>query len=227
MEIGTGTLMNLITKDTYNLSNFFLIASLSLTLPFTICLALGWLYYEVGWCALIGLLIFGILSLFQKFFLTKLFKYSRQVNNLGDERTKKTQEYLTGIRTLKYLGWEKMCYRNIFSIRIKELFILLKTRYFFAVAGLLAMLAPISFLLVVFWIYTAQGNDLKASTAFTVIAIFGIFSMQLSMIMMFFASLARAKIAYSRLNAFAKADESTANTKVNIYIYIYSMKTLN
>lgn len=134
----------------------------------------------------------------------KVLKYS-------DLRVKMMNEILSGIRIIKFYAWERPFGKEVGYLRGKELDALTKLAYTSAVGfSLLLMSAPIIQPILVFLTYVAtQNQPLKASTAFTTIALFNIMRLPFAFLPMGLLQYIQSKISLGRLERYLDLPELT------------------
>lgn len=126
---------NLITSDAayFEFAVFNFIGMFSTPVQIIISSIMLWKY--LGWATLVGLasmILFmplnGILARIQK-------KLRIQKQKLSDKRIKALNEVLSGIRVIKFMGWELSFEKLIKKVRENELTNLIKTSLLHAVSG--------------------------------------------------------------------------------------------
>lgn len=126
---------NLITTNaaSFEWSIYHFVGLISTPLQILISSYMLWKY--IGWATLAGLASM-ILFLPLNAYLTRVSKKLRMNRyKLGDSRIKSLNEVLSGMRVIKYMGWEKSFEKLITSIRAKELTNLIKTSLFSALTS--------------------------------------------------------------------------------------------
>ncbi len=79
-----------------------------------------------------------------------MFKYRKQIIRISDIRAKRMSECITGIRTIKYFGWENIFKKKFQSIRNLESKIIFKSNLIFGFNDLFMILTPQIVFIVVF-----------------------------------------------------------------------------
>lgn len=171
----TGQIVNMFANDTTQLQRFlFFLNFVLLALP-TIAVALALIYQQVGVATFVGLgliiilipvngVIFGALNMLR----------TRKVG-FTDIRVKLMNEILNGIRVIKFYAWEFAFKDKVEEIRAKELDALRKIAYIVSVGfTIILTAAPLMLPVLIFYTYTALGNQLDAAKAFTTISFFNI-----------------------------------------------------
>ena len=103
-----GTIMNYVNVDIMAFYNFIMYSTIIVSAPFMLAAAVVLLVIQVGWIGATAPIIFFFGILIQQ----KLFKmgYILRKDQLfwSDKRSKCVSEYFSGIRVIKYYGWEDL-----------------------------------------------------------------------------------------------------------------------
>jgi ABC-type multidrug transport system fused ATPase/permease subunit len=116
-----GKVTNLVTNDAqraqfgFTFFHFFWFAGIEIS----ICV--GLLFYYVGWTALFGFLALGMLVPLQAWFGKKIGQARRETLPHTDERVRRMDEILNGIRILKSFAWESSFHRLVSKLRGDEI----------------------------------------------------------------------------------------------------------
>lgn len=138
----------------------------------------------------------------------KLFKLRFKGLAAADKRVKLTNEALSGIRIVKFYGWERPMEAMISAIREEELAYNREASYSMQVNLSLLMLSlPIALPVIVFSMYTSLGNSLDAGTVFATISLFSILRMPLAFLPMGITMALQFKISLNRIGALLLAPE--------------------
>ena len=141
------------------------------TAPMNIAISLVLVYMQIGWVGFIGLAIPLMGGLCQKFIIGKLMDVRRQWLKQSDQKTKYINEYIDGIRILKYYAWEWFAADNIERVRTKEIALYFKYLLLRTVNELIWTITPILMIFLVLAVYSIF-EDLTPSVTFTVLALF-------------------------------------------------------
>ena len=152
--------------------------------PIQICLAIFFLYLELGVSVFAGLLVMilllplnGILASFQRKLQVKQMKHK-------DERVKTMNEILNGIKVIKLYAWEYSFMNTVFNIRHKEIEKLKQMAYYGCVSTFVWTCAPFLVSLVTFAVYvlSSDENILDAQKAFVSLALFNLLQSPMAML---------------------------------------------
>eukprot|EP01015_Nassula_variabilis_P011398 TRINITY_DN1924_c0_g1_i10.p1 TRINITY_DN1924_c0_g1~~TRINITY_DN1924_c0_g1_i10.p1 ORF type:complete len:224 (+),score=64.41 TRINITY_DN1924_c0_g1_i10:2-673(+) len=131
----------------------------------------------------------------------------RQKLQYSDKRSKSINEYVAGIRIVKYYGWENIVEKQISDIRDQEASQILQSAIYRSVMDLFIVLTPFSISVAVFGTYIALGNELTPAKAYTVLSLFNLMQIPLRVMIMTFVNLITAKVSLNRINHFMEAEE--------------------
>jgi ATP-binding cassette subfamily C (CFTR/MRP) protein 1 len=135
---------------------------------------------------------------------TKVLKYS-------DLRVRMMNEILSGIRILKFYGWERPFRKQVGKLREKELDTLTRLAYISGVGfALLVISAPIIQPILVFSAYVKiQDDPLTPSTAFTTVALFNIMRFPFVFMPLALVQYVQSVIALKRVVRYLRLPELT------------------
>ena len=127
-------------------------------------------------------------------------KIANQVET--DNRTKLLQEFLEGIRIIKYYAWERFAYSKIEEVRIREIGqmeygLLMRTIHEFIMNAI-----PIVSMIVVFSVYSIAIGTLTVPKVFTIVSIFGVLRPPLALFITSIINLAQTKASIDRVTKF-------------------------
>uniref|UniRef100_A0A4X2KDD2 ATP binding cassette subfamily C member 8 n=1 Tax=Vombatus ursinus TaxID=29139 RepID=A0A4X2KDD2_VOMUR len=120
-EMTAGQICNLVAIDTNQLMWFFFLCPNLWAMPAQIIVGVILLYYLLGVSALIGAAVIIVLAPIQYFVATKLSQAQRSTLEYSNERLKKTNEMLRGIKLLKLYAWENIFRAQVEMTRRKEM----------------------------------------------------------------------------------------------------------
>uniref|UniRef100_A0A803TPK7 ATP binding cassette subfamily C member 8 n=1 Tax=Anolis carolinensis TaxID=28377 RepID=A0A803TPK7_ANOCA len=120
-EMTSGQICNLVAIDTNQLMWFFFLCPNLWAMPVQIIVGVLLLYYLLGISALIGAAVIIVLAPVQYFVATKLSQAQRSTLEYSNERLKKTNELLRGIKLLKLYAWEHIFHSSVEETRQKEM----------------------------------------------------------------------------------------------------------
>ncbi len=119
--LDTGSIMTHINVDIMSFYYFIMMSTFVFSAPVMIIAAIVLLIIEVGWLGLIAPGMFIIGMYFQNKITKKGFELRKDQLFWTDKRTKCVNEYFSGIRIIKYYGWEQFVQGKIDDIRAEEM----------------------------------------------------------------------------------------------------------
>lgn len=112
-----GTIMNNVNVDVMSFYYFIMMSTFVFSAPAMIITAIVMLVLEVGWVGLTAPFIFFIGMGVQQKLMKKGFEMRKDQLFWSDKRSKCVNEYFSGIRIIKYYGWEELVADKIENIR--------------------------------------------------------------------------------------------------------------
>ncbi|XP_077982033.1 ATP-binding cassette sub-family C member 5-like [Glandiceps talaboti] len=194
-----GEIVNLSTNDSMRLFDAcrlvtFLVGGFVLTL-LCICCAT----YILGHAALVGSTLF-LLSYPLQVISSKFVTYFRiRTIKITDKRVRMINEMITCVKLIKMYAWEKPFARKIAGIRKKEKQLLRKAGVIQSINESWNPLLQVGAVILTFSIYIYMGNDLTPAMAYTVIALFALTRIVLTMFPILIKDLAESFVAADRL----------------------------
>nr|CAD7569264.1 unnamed protein product [Timema californicum] len=158
-----GAITNLMSEDAFNVMSFFWIGHYIWAIPL-----------KLGWSAIIGA-AFCILTMTPLQFLIgkKMSSNSKAITELSDERLRRMNEVLQGIKLLKLYGWECIYGTRIIETRKRELGLLDKDAVYWALLTFLTHASSVLVTLVTFGVYfSMEEGALSPGNVFTGLALF-------------------------------------------------------
>lgn len=200
----TGSIMNYINVDTQSFQFCIQMSSFLFSAPVMIVVAIILTVVEVGWIGLCAPVIFLIGLYFQQKLMKKAFALRKDQLQWTDKRSKCVNEYFSGIRIVKYYGWEQIVSDKIESIRKEEMKINFKNLLLRSYVEVLMNMLPIVASVLVFSVFVqVHGADsLRTDTVYTTISLFNLMSNPMRMLVMTLVQYAGAKASLARVNHF-------------------------
>jgi len=210
-EVGwsNGRVVNLMGTDSYRVDQAAGWFHLIWTAPVQIVLSLGLLLVNLGYSALAGfaLLAAGVPILS---WVAKLLARRRTaMNKITDKRIALTQEILTGVRFVKYFGWEESLLSRLQELRSQEIRavqFLLSVR-----SGVMAvgMSLPIFASMLAFVTYSLTDNSLDPANVFSSLALFNTLRLPLNLLPTVISQTIDAWVSIKRIQEYLLAEENT------------------
>ncbi|XP_074600432.1 multidrug resistance-associated protein 1-like [Brevipalpus obovatus] len=207
-ETSTGEIVNLMAVDSKRFLDLLPFINLIWSAPLQIIVSIYFLYAELGYSALCGLVVMilmipinALIAMYSKRMQLRLMKQK-------DQRTKFLNEILNGIKILKFYAWEESFMKNVTGLREKELKHLRGISYLGCVTSFLFTCAPMIVSVVTFSVYvTIQGETLTAQKAFVSLSLFNILRFPLSMLPQLVTFYIMASVSVKRINNFLSHED--------------------
>ncbi|XP_075784196.1 ATP-binding cassette sub-family C member 8 isoform X4 [Pelodiscus sinensis] len=167
------------------------------------------LYYLLGISALIGAVVIIVLAPVQYFVATKLSQAQRSTLEYSNERLKKTNEMLRGIKLLKLYAWEHIFHSSVEETRQKEMTSLKAFALYTSISIFMNAAIPIAAVLTTFVVHAhLTGNaDFSPSVAFASLSLFHILVTPLFLLSSVVRSTVKALVSVQKLSEFLSSEE--------------------
>ncbi|XP_029464337.1 multidrug resistance-associated protein 9 isoform X2 [Rhinatrema bivittatum] len=167
-----GPVINLLSNDGHRLFDAALFCPLIVSAPALLIICTIYSCFILGPTALLGVLAYIVFLPLQMLMarLTSVFRRSAMV--VTDKRVRTMNEVLTCIKLIKMYAWEKSFASTIRGVRKMEKEILEKAGYVQSVNSTMTPIVMTLSTVLTFVVHTLLQQELNASDAFTVIAIF-------------------------------------------------------
>jgi ABC-type multidrug transport system fused ATPase/permease subunit len=132
---------------------------------------------------------------------------NRAIMKIKDERSNVMDEVLQGIRIIKYFAWERSFKKKVSEVREREVSLIWKNALWGVASMFLWGGSPMLVALITFIVYSASGNDLKPSIAFTGLALFNVLRFPLNTLPMIINLIVESQVALGRIRDYLLADE--------------------
>ncbi|KAL7858359.1 hypothetical protein AOLI_G00184610 [Acnodon oligacanthus] len=208
-EMTVGQICNLVAIDTSQLMWFFFLCPNLWAMPVQIIVGVILLYYLLGISALIGATVIALLAPVQYFLATKLSQAQKSTLEYSNERLKKTNELLRGIKLLKLYAWEHIFCSSVEETRGKELTSLQSFALYTSVSIFMNAAIPIAAVLTTFVVHVhlSDDADLSPAVAFASLSLFHILVTPLFLLSSVVRSTVKALVSVQKLSEFFSSDE--------------------
>ncbi|XP_038067610.1 ATP-binding cassette sub-family C member 8-like [Patiria miniata] len=207
-DMTMGQITNHMSVDTSNVMNSTQWVHYVWSVPFVIIGYMVILYFELGVAALIGCLVFFVTVPIQVVIARKTAKYQKAIMEKSDERLKRTNELLQGIKLIKLYGWEDMFYTSISKVRALEILAMMKAMGWRILLMTVTNASPLMVTLVSYGLYTKlSGKPLTSDVAFAALAVFNQMALPLIIMPNVLVVHINAMVSTKRLRAFFEALE--------------------
>ncbi|ETN62869.1 multidrug resistance-associated protein 1 [Anopheles darlingi] len=167
------------------------------------------LYDILGAAVFAGLGVMVLITPVSGVIATKMRDAQVAQMKIKDDRVKKMNEILGGIKVLKLYAWEPSFQDNILTVRNEEIGILKRMAYYGAGIYFTFTIAPFLVTLVSFAVYVLvdEENILDPQTAFVSLALFNILRFPLGMLPMMVTFSMQAWVSVKRIDKFLNSAE--------------------
>ena len=208
--IGAGRIINFFTTDATFIADVLNMVNNIWVAPLHLILSVTLLYFQVEWCALIGVGMILVMCFLQSLVMGAFIKNRFANQRETDKRTKLLQEFLEGIRIIKYYAWERFAHAKVGAVRQREIKEMSTALYLRTLYEFLAVLLPVLTMLTVFSVYATFVGDLTVAKVFTVISLFRVLQMPLWTFVTALILFAQAKASIQRVSKFFALSEASA-----------------
>ncbi|XP_015278733.1 PREDICTED: ATP-binding cassette sub-family C member 8, partial [Gekko japonicus] len=208
-EMTAGQICNLVAIDTNQLMWFFFLCPNLWAMPVQIVVGVILLYYLLGFSALIGAVVIIVLVPVQYFVATKLSQAQRSTLEYSNERLKKTNEMLRGIKLLKLYAWENIFHSRVEETRQKEMTSLKAFALYTSISIFMNAAIPIAAVLITFVVHAHlfENADFSPSVAFASLSLFHILVTPLFLLSSVVRSTVKALVSVQKLSEFLSSEE--------------------
>ncbi|XP_073460032.1 ATP-binding cassette sub-family C member 8 isoform X1 [Aquarana catesbeiana] len=208
-EMTSGQICNLVAIDANQLMWFFFLCPNLWAMPVQIIVGIILLYYILGISALIGAAVIIVLAPVQYFVATKLSQAQRSTLENSNERLKKTNEMLRGIKLLKLYSWEHIFHGSVEETRQKELTSLKAFALYTSVSIFMNAAIPIAAVLITFVVHVhfLTKDAFSPAVAFASLSLFHILVTPLFLLSSVVRSTVKALVSVQKLSEFFSSEE--------------------
>ncbi|WVQ72026.1 hypothetical protein IAR50_001570 [Cryptococcus sp. DSM 104548] len=214
-QIPNGKLMNHISTDTSRIDFAAGMVHMLWTALVQMVIIIIILIVEIGYSALPGIGLLLISTPFQAYMMKFLFTFRGKAAKWTDKRAKILQEALGSMRIVKYMAWESPFLDRIHIYRKKELKFIRQLLTLRAAIMGFAMALPVLASILSFITYSLTSHTLEAAKIFTVITLFQLLRLPLTIWPMALSATADAMNALGRLEAVFDAELVTEKRHVD------------
>ncbi|XP_058453712.1 multidrug resistance-associated protein 1-like [Malaya genurostris] len=208
-----GEIVNLMSVDAQRFFELTSYLHVLWSAPLIIGLCIYLLYEILGPAVFAGLGVMVIMIPLTGYIAAKLRDLQVEQMRIKDERVKRMNEILSGIKVLKLYAWEPSFQKDIVSVRSDEISVLRGMAYYGAATFFVWSMAPFLVTLASFAVYVMvdENNVLDPSTAFVSLALFNILRFPLAMFPMMITFAMQAWVSVKRINKFMNSEELDPN----------------
>ncbi|KRX04011.1 P-loop containing nucleoside triphosphate hydrolase [Pseudocohnilembus persalinus] len=192
--IEQGKITNLVVINLVELVMFFYWFFLALSSPFLIIGASIYLIVELSWIGIIGPVQDQQSDLRKKAFSSI------------DKRSKNLNEFLTGVKAIKYYAWEKYVIKTLEEIRKNELSVLQDISLNIGKNSVISQITPTLISVIIFGIHIWTGGEMTPGLTFTVYSLLNLMQTPFAQIVSGWQQLTNALVAIDRIQYFLKGE---------------------
>ncbi|XP_049784176.1 ATP-binding cassette sub-family C member 5-like isoform X4 [Schistocerca cancellata] len=172
-DSSTGQLINIFSNDGQKIMDMALFVPMIIGGPIVIICGVSYILWLLGPWAVLGMTSFLLFYPLQ-YAISRMTAYFRgRAVKITDKRVKLMTEILNSIKFIKMYAWEKGFCDSLLEIRKAEHQLLEKSAYCQSLSISIAPTVPVISAIVTFLAHLAAGNNLTASQAFPICAVFG------------------------------------------------------
>ncbi|KAL5272231.1 hypothetical protein ACHWQZ_G000445 [Mnemiopsis leidyi] len=210
-----GQMINLMQVDAQKFQEIFTYINMLWSAPLQIILAMYLLYQELGESTFVGLSVTIIMLPFNSVLMGKMHGFQQTIMKITDQRVRKTNEVLDGIKVIKLYGWEDSFLKEVDGIREKELSAMKSRIKFGVIITFIWTCSPILVSLLSFLCYSLLGEDLTSEKAFVSLTLFNILRFPLVMLPNMITQLIQARVSIIRIKDFLALPELEADSVIH------------
>ncbi|XP_004710924.1 ATP-binding cassette sub-family C member 10 isoform X2 [Echinops telfairi] len=197
-----GEALNLLGTDSERLLNFAGSFHEAWGLPLQLAITLYLLHQQVGIAFVGGLALALLLVPVNKVLATRIMGSNQEMLQHKDARVKLMTELLSGIRVIKFCGWEQALGTRVEACRARELGRLRVIKYLDAACVYLWAALPVVISIIIFLTYVLMGHQLTATKVFTALALVRMLILPLNNFPWVINGLLEARVSLDRIQHF-------------------------
>ncbi|XP_038076866.1 ATP-binding cassette sub-family C member 9-like [Patiria miniata] len=211
-QMSMGQVTNHMSADATNVQVMFQFINFMWSAPFTIIIILIFLYFEIGFSALLGASLFLVAVPIQFRVAAILANRQKLILGCSDQRLKLTNELLQGIKLLKMYAWEELYCKQIEAVRKKEVRHLLYISLCMITSVSITFGVPILVTLVAFVTFEPlYGTPLTPEITFSSLSFFNLIAIPLFQIPLSVSTVVGSIVSSKRILNFLLAPEVEGN----------------
>ncbi|GAA5985560.1 hypothetical protein JCM11641_007994 [Rhodosporidiobolus odoratus] len=208
-QAGTGKILNLISADTYRLSEIAGYLHDIVTLPISIAAVLYLLYRLLGVSALAGVVAYVLIVPTHGWLGKLATRYQLEFMEAADGRLNLASEVLAQIRIVKFFAWERKFLDKMGERRAAEVMALHKCYAVTTLGSVFIFGLPVLVSLATFLFHTKVMNQpLSAETAFTALALFNVIRVPLGNLVHVYVNSLQALVSLRRIDEYLHEEET-------------------
>ena len=208
-RFASGQIMNIISSDLPRLEQTLIQGHYVWSGPLQIFTIRGLLISLIGVSALAGLGILLLMIPLQAGIFIQLGRLRSAVASTTDARIKLTQEFLQGMRVIKFFAWENSFLDRVMKLRIVEVAKIRFVNLWTAVLMGISTTVPILSSVIAFIVYAAvsASGGFQAPVIFSALAYFNLMRFPLFLLPSIIRLVTESRVAFKRIDAVLNAEE--------------------
>ncbi|XP_078693313.1 ATP-binding cassette sub-family C member 5-like [Branchiostoma floridae x Branchiostoma belcheri] len=202
-----GELVNLCANDGQRVFEATILFIFMFQAPVVFVLGLCYSVYLIGPASLVGCFVIVLYYPCQALISQQISQFRRKAIAITDKRVRTMNEILTCVKLIKMYAWEMPFGKAVSAVRSKERHVLEKAAYAkTASIGLSPLISLLTGVLTIS-VSVMTGNDLTASQAFTLLAVYYSMISAMGGLPFSFKALAESQVALQRMKSLLEMDE--------------------
>ena len=209
-ETNSGKLITIISGDIFNVERPLQLLPILLAVPWVLLLSLFYVAWGSGSVLFaVYTLAIWILTIVSQLWANRLsIRFKNKDAMLSDQRMKLINDLVTGIRTIKCYAWENHYFRKIKELRGRQHTNILKFNLISSLGFSVFQNMGFTVVLLIFLPMWAQGQEIKAELAFSILAmIFFLFYSITSMTLFTLQNMSLLVVMFKRLGDVFRMEE--------------------
>ncbi|CAG9579293.1 putative ATP-binding cassette protein subfamily C,member 5 [Leishmania major strain Friedlin] len=209
-ELNPGRIVNIMTTDVASIEDTLHVLWMAVTVPLQVCAAVSMLYRSIGWAACISILML-LFFLPIQVLLTKM-TYASTVGlaKSSDARLRTTNEFLSGIRTIKFMSLEDTFEEEINARRAAELRAVRRYQIISTANLLISQCVPSCTTAAVMVAYYRKGYPMSPDIIYPALSLLSLMDTPFELVTTLVGVFSQFLVSMKRLTSFLAADDAQA-----------------
>nr|CCC49556.1 putative multidrug resistance protein A, fragment [Trypanosoma vivax Y486] len=212
-EINTGYIINMLNTDTEHVNTFIQMSMYIWSAPCVFFFSTFLLYRLVGWSALTAIGVLVLTVVITAFVMRQMMRVQKKLSRATDARVKATNEFISGMRIVKFMAWEPHFLLSIEQKRATEIRYIRTVQLCRLVASFLNTATPPIMIATVFAVFYLQGNELSPEIVFPALLLMSIIRLPFLLIPMAFDAAVKFHVSMKRISKFMECENSIQSVK--------------
>ncbi|CBZ29183.1 putative p-glycoprotein e [Leishmania mexicana MHOM/GT/2001/U1103] len=209
-ELNPGRIVNLITTDVSSLEGAINVLWMAVTVPLQLCASVYMLYRSIGWAAGISILALLLFSPIQVFLTKKTYTSTVDLAKSSDARLRTTNEFLSGIRSIKLMTLEDTFEEEINARRAAELRAVRRFQIVSIANSLISHCVPSCTTAAVMVAYYCKGYPMSPDIIYPALSLLSLLDTPFEFITTLVGEYSQFFVSMKRLTSFLAADDAQA-----------------